>query len=145
MRNAKVKDFMTSEAVMIAPTATLKDAAAQMKNVDCGVLPVGTPDDVKGIITDRDIVIRAVAKGKDITKEKVMDYMTTQVFGCNENDVLEDAAAKMRMHKVSRLIVRNSKGTVKGVLSFGGLLRKQADAEEIANIVKHTALGSNAA
>jgi CBS domain-containing protein len=137
MRNAKVKDLMTSEAVLVTPDATLQEAATKMKDVDCGVLPVGTLDDVQGIITDRDIVIRAVSKGKDITKEKVMDYMTTQVFGCNENDTLEDAAEKMRMHKVSRLIVKNSKGTVKGILSFGGLLRKQADAEEIANIVKH--------
>ena len=144
MRNAKVKDFMTSEAVLIAPAATLKEAAVKMKAVDCGVLPVGTPDDVQGIITDRDIVIRAVSKGKDITKEKVKDYMTTQVFGCNENDTLEDAAAKMRTHKVSRLVVKNSKGTVKGILSFGGLLRKQADAEEISNIVKHT-VGTRAA
>lgn len=138
MRNARVKDFMTSEAVLIAPNATLKEAAVKMKDVDCGVLSVGTPDDVQGIITDRDIVIRAVSKGKNITKEKVRDYMTAQVLGCNENDTLEDAAAKMRMHKVSRLVVRNGKGVVRGMLSFGGLLRKQVDFEEAVNIVKHT-------
>lgn len=144
MRNMKVKDMMTSGAVIISPRATLKEAAMRMKEIDCGFLPVGTAEEVVGVITDRDIVTRAVAKGKDMVEETVSDYMTIHVFGCNENDTLEDAAAKMKTHKVSRLVVKNNKGTVKGVLSFGGILRKQADAEEISNIVKHT-IGTHAA
>lgn len=144
MKNTKIKDIMTSDIVLIAPSTTLKEAAVRMREIDCGVLPVGSADHLEGIITDRDIVIRAISKGKDIMTEKVKDYMTTPVFSCNEDDVLEDAAAKMRNHKVSRLVVKNSKGTVKGILSFGGILRKQADAEEIANIVKHT-VGKSAA
>jgi len=135
---------MTSGVILIAPSATLKEAAAKMREADCGVLPVGSADHLEGIITDRDIIIRAISKGKDTLTERVNDYMTTPVFSCNEDDVLEDAAAKMRSHKISRLVVKNSKGTVKGILSFGGILRKQADAEEIANIVKHT-VGKNVA
>ncbi len=137
MKNRKVKELMTAQPCTITPDATLQDAAKMMANVDCGFLPVCSKSDVIGIITDRDIVIRAVSKGKDPTKEKVLNYMTNDCFGCHENDYLEDAAAKMHDHKVSRLIVRDSKGQISGILSFGGILRKNADAKEVTNVVKH--------
>jgi predicted transcriptional regulator len=137
MRNRKVKDLMSDQPCMIAPDASLQEAARMMANVDCGFLPVCNKNDVIGIITDRDIVIRAISRGKDPTKEKVLNYMTNDCFGCHENDYLEDAAAKMHDYKVSRLIVRDSKGQISGVLSFGGILRKNADAKEVANVVKH--------
>ena len=137
MQNTKVKELMTSDPVLITPDASLKEAAAKMEKVDCGVLPVGTKDKVEGIITDRDIVIRAIARGKDPAREKVKDYMTKAVYACNEEDYLEDAADKMRDHKISRLVVKNKQGKVTGILSFGGILRKNADADEVANVVKH--------
>lgn len=137
MRNRKVKELMTDKPCVIKPDSTLQEAAQMMANVDCGFLPVCREDDVIGIITDRDIVIRAVSRGLDPGKEKVINHMTHDCFGCREDDYLEDAAEKMREHKVSRLIVRNSKGQVSGVLSFGGILRKNADSKEVANVVKH--------
>jgi len=144
MRNMKVKELMAEEPTLVKPDESLKEAAAKMTEIDCGMLPVGTPEKVEGVITDRDIVIRAVSQGKDISEETVREYMTDDVFACNEDDQLEDAAAKMRSHNVSRLVVRNHQGVVTGVLSFGSILRGQADANEIANIVKH-ATGSRAA
>jgi CBS domain-containing protein len=132
-----VKELMTPHPTLISPNATLEEAAQKMKNVDCGALPVGTENKLKGIITDRDIVIRALAGGKNPATEKVMDYMTKTVFACNENDTLEDAAEKMRQHKVSRLVVRNKEGRVTGILSFGGILRNDASAREVAGVVKH--------
>lgn len=137
MQNTKVKELMTEHPVLIKPGATLYEAARKMKNVDCGVLPVGTEDKLEGIITDRDIVIRAVSQGKDVKKEQVKDYMTKTVYACNEEDYLEDAADKMHDHAVSRLVVKNKQGKVTGILSFGGILRKNADADEVANVVKH--------
>ena len=137
MQNTKVKDLMTENPAMINPESTLQEAAQKMQNVDCGVLPVGTENKLEGIITDRDIVIRAIAKGANPATEKVRAYMTGTVYGCNEDDYLEDAADKMRDHAVSRLVVKNHVGKVTGVLSFGGILRKNANAEEVANVVKH--------
>ncbi|MCE7886695.1 MAG: CBS domain-containing protein [Alphaproteobacteria bacterium PRO2] len=128
---------MSEQPCTIAPDATLQEAARMMANVDCGFLPVCGKSDVIGIITDRDIVIRAISRGKDPQKEKVLNYMTNECFGCREDDYLEDAAEKMREHKVSRLIVRDATGQVSGVLSFGGILRRNADAKEISNVVKH--------
>lgn len=137
MHNTHVKDLMTEDPAIISKNATLQEAAEMMDAVDCGFLPVGTADKLEGVITDRDIIIRALARGKSPTIEQVKDHMTVAAYGCNEDDYLEDAANKMREHKISRLVVRNHNGLVTGVLSFGGILRKNANADEVANVVKH--------
>lgn len=139
MRSFKVKDLMTEYPVLISPEASLKEAALAMRNIDCGFLPVGTKDEVVGIITDRDIVTRAIAQGKLPSDGKIANYMSTNVFACNEDDELEDAAQKMHTHKVSRLVVKDAAGKVSGVLSFGGMLRRDVPAKEIVNIVKEVA------
>jgi len=137
MRNTQAKDLMTSHPVMVSPQTTLKDAAEMMRDMECGILPVGTEDRIKGIITDRDIVIRAVARGKDPARELVGDYMTDEVHSCNESDSLEEVADKMRDHQVSRLTVMDRSGAVTGILTFGAILRKNTDADEVARVVKH--------
>ena len=136
MQNTKVKELMTKNPIIISPDATLRYAAETMKDIDCGFLPIGSKDKLKGIITDRDIITRGIATGADPELDTVQDYMTFDAFGCNEEDFLEDAADKMRQHKVGRLIVKNDRGDVTGILSFGGILRKNADAQEVANVVK---------
>ena len=136
MHNTQVKDLMTENPVFIAPDATMEDAAEAMQKNNCGFLPVGTKDDVIGVVTDRDIVIYGLAQGLEYF-EKVESFMTDKVFACNEDDYLEDAAEKMRKYKVSRLLVRDHKGHAVGILSFGGILRQEADAEDVANVVKH--------
>jgi len=134
-----VKELMTPSPVLISPDATLEQAAKRMESVNCGILPVGTKSRLKGIITDRDIVVRAIAKGKDPAQEKVADYMTAEVYACNENDTLEAAAEKMHVHKISRLMVKNKEGKVTGILSFGYILRADASPRDLAAIVKHAA------
>lgn len=139
MSMAKVKDFMTLDIEMIDPEATLEQAAIAMKRVDCGILPVGSNGKIEGVITDRDIVVRALASEGEFKKSaSVKSFMTCHAYACNENDSLEDAIEKMRDHKVGRLLVRDNHANVVGILSFGGLLRRQADPTEVSNIIKHT-------
>jgi CBS domain-containing protein len=138
MKNITVSELMTPNAVLISPEATLAEAARRMREADCGFLPVGSNGNLLGIITDRDIVIRAIAESKNPLVEKVRTYMTPHVYACNERDYLEDAADKMHEHKVTRLVVRNGKGHVSGVLSFGGILRNGATSKEMSDAVKHT-------
>lgn len=137
MKNTRVEELMSDEIVFIDPDATLEEAARKMEYIKCGVLPVGTPEKMEGIITDRDIVIRVLAKGKNPIHEFVKDHMTTDVYACRNNDYLEDATEKMQMHNVSRLPVRNENGHICGILSFGRILRHQTDPHDIANIIKH--------
>ncbi|MBI3440879.1 MAG: CBS domain-containing protein [Proteobacteria bacterium] len=128
---------MTHSPEMISPGATLQQAAQKMEAINCGALPVGTANKLKGIITDRDIVIRALAKGRNPATEKVANYMTDRVYACTENDTLEEAAEKMHRMQVSRLVVRDKEGKVSGILSFGESLRHDADPREIAGVIKH--------
>ncbi|MDE2335791.1 MAG: CBS domain-containing protein [Alphaproteobacteria bacterium] len=130
---------MTPDPVMISPEATLRDASKKMASIGCGVLPVGTKDHIQGMITDRDIVIRAIAHGKDPAEEKVAKYVTKPAYDCHEEDTLEDAAQIMHDHKVGRLLVRDRRGNISGILSFGTVLRRDASPREIADVVRHSA------
>lgn len=133
---AKVKDLMTPHPLLTSPSSSLEQAAKKMESIDCGSLPVGTEDKLVGMITDRDIVVRALAQGKSPATTKVADCMTKEVYACHENDSLETAAEIMHKYKVSRLIVKDKEEKVTGILSFGIVLREEADPREIVHIVK---------
>jgi len=140
----KVKELMTANPVIVSADTTLKEAAQKMEDIDCGVLPVGIRDKLEGMITDRDIVIRAIARGKDVNTEKVRDYMTPEVFYCNAEDTLGNVAEQMRRHQVSRLVVKGADGKPVGIITFGCMLRKDADIQELHEIVDR-AVGKRAA
>lgn len=137
MKNITVKELMTAHPVSITATATLQEAALLMKKIDCGALPVEAGDKVCGIITDRDIVLRAISAGKNPAKEKVQDHMTPHAYACRDNDFLEDAVEKMHQHKVGRLVVKNGAGNAIGILSLGGILRKEASVRDITTTIEH--------
>ncbi len=137
--NLLAKDVMWPTPPMIPPDTTLQDAALKMEEMDTGVLPVGTDGKVDGIITDRDIVLRAVSKGKDPSSEKVADFMTRGIYSCRESDGIGDAASLMKKNKVSRLAVLNDKNRLSGILSFGHIFRNDVNAEEAADIVTRAA------
>lgn len=140
----RVKELMTADPVIVSANTTLKDVAQKMKSIDCGVLPVGTWGKLEGMITDRDIVIRAVAEGTDIAKAQARDYMTTEVFYCYEDDSLEQAAEQMRHNNVSRLVVKDVTGKACGIITFGCILRKNDSLHEIGKVVE-CAVGKKAA
>lgn len=132
----KVMELMTENPVFVSPETTLKEAAQKMSDIDCGVLPVGTKEKLIGMITDRDIVIRAVAKGKDMNQQQVRDYMTQEAYACHEDDTLEEAAGIMCKHQVSRLIVKDKADKITGILSFGCMMREETDINEVCKVVE---------
>ena len=143
MTRLKAKDIMTANPSMIKPTQTVKEAAAMMKSVDCGVLPVGEPDNVVGMITDRDIVLRVMAEDRDPSRTLAQDAMTKQHYSCAEDDDLETIAGQMRDHDVRRLLVTKN-GAVSGVISLECLLRKPHDMETSERLL-HALLGEKQA
>ena len=136
MFNTKIKDLMACDPEFISADATLEEAAEKMSKIDCGVLPVGDEDNIEGIITDRDIVIRAIAKGKDPANETVKTHMTKVVYRCKESVTLQQAAQQMQKHKVCRLIVEDNSGEATGMLSLGHILRENTDAAEVSNVIE---------
>ena len=140
----KVKDLMNPHPIFIDETTTLREAAQKMRALDCGILPIGNDSDIKGLITDRDIVIRAVCKNIDVSTEKVTDYMTTELIFCKEEDSLEEAAEEMRKHNISRLLVKNQNDRPTGIISFGCIVRNNPSLGEIGKVIQ-CAVGGKAA
>jgi len=105
----------------ISPEINLKEAAQIMKDMDIGFLPVGENDRLVGMVTDRDIAIRAVAKGLDPNKTKIRDIMTKEVIYCFEDQPVEEAAAMMEEKQVRRLSVLNRNKRLVGICSLGDI------------------------
>jgi CBS domain-containing protein len=135
MQNTPVKQIMEEQLITISPEATLAEAAKKMRETNCGCLIVGEGVKPEGVITDRDIIVRAVAKDLDPSDEKVADHMTASLVSCRLTDSLADAAQQMREHGVSRLVVADEDGRACGVLSLGHVLRNHDNDEEIGAVI----------
>ena len=122
---------MTPGPVTVDPQATLKEVATLMLEQDIGAVLVMDGDRPTGIITDRDIVIRAVAYGHDYGTA-VTDYTTGDVFTLDASTTVEDAAEEMGRQQVRRIPVTEN-GRVIGIVSLGDLaVRANSDADEEA-------------
>ena len=133
---------MTRQPVVIGPDMVLKEAAERMPDLDSGVLPVGQKDRVVGMLTDRDITIRATAAGKDPNPTRLEAVMTPDVVYCYEDEDARDAARKMEEHQLRRLIVLSRDKRLVGILSLGDLAVHTADdrlAGEVAEAVSEPA------
>lgn len=135
----QVLDVMTANPIMIEPDISITDAAKRMRDTDCGVLPVGSLDNIQGMITDRDIVLWVVAAKLDPDATKVSDIMSTDTLTCREEDSLEKAADVMSLNGVRRLVVNNNEGVVTGIVSISDLMKNIGD-EAITDDVMHHVL-----
>lgn len=124
----KVKDIMKKEIKYVPSGTALYQAARLMTVLDCGFIPVADErqDRLLGVVTDRDIVIRAVAEEKDANTTSVDQIMTDRVLYCFADDEVELAADSMREQHVYRLIVLNNRSDKKlcGVITLGDILRR---------------------
>ena len=123
----QVRNVMTKGAECVRPSNSLQEAAQKMKNQDVGALPVCGNDRLVGLITDRDIAVRAVAEGCDPRTTTVKDVMTPDVLYCSEDQDVQEAAQLMCEHQVRRLIVFNGDKWLVGIVSLGDLA---VDAED---------------
>ena len=131
----QLRDVMTTNAEVIPPDATIGEAAKRMKDFDVGALPVCDGDRLCGIITDRDIAIRAVADGLYV-HSPVRNVMTEDVVYCFEDQEYEEAAALMRKHQVRRLPVLNREKHLVGVVSLGDMALKGDDDSLTARTIE---------
>lgn len=120
----KVRDAMTHDVQLASPDETLQEAARMMAGIDAGVLPVRENDRLVGMITDRDIAIRAVAEGKG-PDAKVRDAMTSEVMYCFDDDDMDDVCRNMADIQVRRLPVVNHDKRLVGILSLGDIASRR--------------------
>jgi CBS domain-containing protein len=123
----QVKEVMTKGAECVGPDTTLQEAARKMRDLDVGPLPVCDNDRLAGMLTDRDIVVRAVAEGRDPRTAKVRDAMSEGISYCYEDDAVADAARLMREKQVRRLVVLNRDKRLVGIVSLGDLAVETGD------------------
>jgi CBS domain-containing protein len=118
----KVSECMTRNVVIASPGDTLRDAARKMSECDAGSLPVGEGDRLVGMITDRDIALRAVAKnlGPDTP---VRDVMSHEVLYCFDDEDIAHVADNMGEQQIRRLPVVNRDKRLVGIISLGDLAR----------------------
>jgi len=116
-----VKEIMTKDVGGLIPEATLKEAAHKMESLGVGFLPICNGERLVGVITDRDITVRAVAKGKNPVTSLVMDFMTPKVHWISEGEDIDKAAAVMKKKKIRRLVVLNKDKLLAGVVSLGDI------------------------
>jgi CBS domain-containing protein len=121
----KVSEIMTREVETVTPDTTLQEAAKLMARVDAGALPILENDRLSGIITDRDIAVRAVGEGRDPATTKVRDIMSAQVRHVAEDDNVEQVADLMAELQVRRLPVVNRERRVVGIVSLGDIAREK--------------------
>lgn len=117
----KIREIMTRDVRVASPDDTLQLAAQLMEKDDFGVLPVGENDRLVGMLSDRDIVIRAVARGLAPDKAKVRDVMSSDVKYVYEDDSVEEVARNMSELQVRRLPVVNHDKRLVGIVSLGDL------------------------
>ena len=115
----QVRDAMTTDVELASPTQTIRQAALLMGKLDCGALPVADKDSLVGMITDRDIAIRAIAAGKG-PRTHVRDIMSTEVLYCFED---QEIARNIADIKVRRLPVMNREKRLVDILSLGDMAR----------------------
>ncbi len=118
----KIREAMTLDVCLTSPDQTIRDAAQVMRQIDAGALPVEQDERLVGVITDRDIAVRAVAEGKS-PDTKVRDVMSREVLYCYEDEDLDKVIRNMGAVKVRRLPVLNRDKRLVGIISFGDLAR----------------------
>jgi len=117
----QVKECMTAHVELGSPDMTVCDAAKKMREGDFGILPIQENDRLVGMLTDRDIVVRAIAEGKDPESTSVRDIMSPSVLYCFEDQTLEEVADNLGRNQVQRLPVLNRQKRLVGILSLGDL------------------------
>ncbi|HEY0413846.1 MAG TPA: CBS domain-containing protein [Allosphingosinicella sp.] len=129
----KVAECMTPDVEIVTPDQPIREAAQFMLRADAGAMPVGEGDRLVGMVTDRDIAVRAVAEGRG-PDTPVRDVMTDDVVFCFDDDEVEEVAIRMGDSQVRRMpVLSRESETLVGIVSLGDLSRSdQGDAAGVA-------------
>lgn len=136
----KIQEIMTADVEVIPPDASISEAADRMRKLDIGVLPVCDGDRLVGMVTDRDITVRATSESRDADQTYVRQVMTPRVIYCFEEDDAEEAEHIMQQKQIRRLPVLNRQKRLVGIVSLGDLATKTGEEQEIGRTTREVSL-----
>ena len=140
----EVKDCMCNEVCYSKPETTIVDVAKLMNEQHIGFIPICDEEKkLCGIVTDRDIVLRGIACGKDVNSTPVSEIMTTNVCICMKNDGMDKAQGKMSEKQIRRLPVCDENNKIIGILTLGNLIQNEnLDNEDVAETLENICNGN---
>lgn len=130
-----VRDVMTRGCVHCSKDAKITDVAKVMASQDIGIIPVYESDKLVGAVTDRDVVVRGVALGRDIREATAGDLMSDDIYYCFDDQTVEEAALSMSQKQVRRLPIVNRDKRLVGMLSLGDLASEGAPVKAASALV----------
>jgi CBS domain-containing protein len=119
----QAKDLMTRTVECVTPDMQIQEVARRMKSLDIGFVPVCDSDRLIGTVTDRDIVLRVIAEGRDVKGCKARDVMTSEVFWCYDDQTAEEVADYMADQEIRRVVLLDRSQRLVGVISIGDLAK----------------------
>jgi CBS domain-containing protein len=136
-QNSKqIRDVMTSNPECVNEKDSLRDVARIMKDRDTGVVPVVDGRKIVGLITDRDIVVRGLAEGKNLASTSVSDLMTKQVRTVRDDASVNDTLELMNSAEVRRVAVVNASDELVGIVSLGDISVKSNKDDKVGKTVE---------
>lgn len=136
----KVRDVMTSKPATCTPQSSLSDVAKIMRDQDCGAVPVVSGNKIEGIITDRDIVVRCVADGKNVLDQDVSTCMTPTVATIRSDANLQECLDLMERQQIRRVLVMDSDDNLEGIVAQADVAlhaSKKDTGEVVQEVSKH--------
>lgn len=131
-----VRDVMVTDVQTIGANATLREAAERMQQDNIGVLPVLDGDQIKGVITDRDLVVRGMARGADPASTRVADCATKGPIAARPDWSVEEALAVMAREQIGRLPVVDEGGRVVGIVTLSSLALRSRSEDRALDAAK---------
>jgi CBS domain-containing protein len=134
----KVQDIMARNPTSVTPDTPVQQAARMMKDEDVGVLPVVESGSRRlvGLVTDRDIAVRVVAEGRDVTQARVQDAMSGNPKTCSADDSVDDVMDLMGREQVRRIPIVNDRGELLGIVSQADIVREAKDDKKAERTVE---------
>lgn len=129
----QVRDIMTSAPETVGPLASVRDVARLMRDENLGAVLVADADALRGLISDRDLVVRAIAEGRDPEQTTAADVCSDAVVTAVPNESLDEVVERMRKHSVRRIPVVDG-GDVVGIVSLGDLAIERDEDSALADI-----------
>jgi CBS domain-containing protein len=136
----KCREIMTSSLTTANREMTLQEVGILMREGDMGCLPIVEDGKLVGMVTDRDIVVRAIAEGKDFTA-KIGDVMTSEIFSVKPSDFVFEAIRLMGDKQIRRVPVVEESGELAGIISMADIALEMEDEREIAETLEEISSG----